>query len=103
MPFNTQLCSVCGWSIFYAAAAILSAAEYLCCPGVPDFLLSLDFFHAYGRVSMQWLDHVLEAMGFGIVLCHSLIQAPMPGAGSESGVLHTPGGPGLFCFIYHLH
>ncbi len=37
---------------------------------MPGFLLSLDFFHAYNRVSIQWLDRVLEAMGFGAVLRH---------------------------------
>jgi hypothetical protein len=64
----TQLCSVRGRSIFDGAAAVLSAAEYLHRRGVPGFLLSLDFFHAYDRVSIQWLDRVLEAMGFGAVL-----------------------------------
>ena len=65
---TTQLCSVRGRSIFDGAATILSAAEYLHRRGVPGFLLSLDFYHAYDRVSMQWLDRVLEAMGFGAVL-----------------------------------
>jgi hypothetical protein len=64
----TQLCSVRGRSIFDGAAAILSAAEYLHRRGVPGFLLSLDFYHAYDRVSLPWLDRVLEAMGFGVVL-----------------------------------
>jgi hypothetical protein len=68
MLHATQLCSVRGRSIFDGAAAVLSAAEYLHRRGVPGFLLSLDFFHAYNRVSIQWLDRVLEAMGFGVVL-----------------------------------
>jgi hypothetical protein len=50
----TQLCSVRGRSIFDGAAAILSAAEYLHRRGVPGFLLSLDFYHAYDRVSPGW-------------------------------------------------
>ncbi len=29
--------------------------------------LSLGFFHAYDRVSMDWVDRVLEAMGFGLI------------------------------------
>jgi hypothetical protein len=34
---------------------------------LPGFLLSLDFFHAYDRVSLDWLDQVIEAMGFGLI------------------------------------
>ncbi len=64
----SQLCSVRGRSIFDGAAAILSVSEYLHRRNLPGFLLSLDFFHAFDRVSLQWLDHVLEAMGFGLVL-----------------------------------
>jgi exonuclease III len=63
----TQLCSVKGRSIFDGPASILSAAEYLHRHGQPGFLLSLDFFHAYDRVSLPWLDKVLEAMGFGLL------------------------------------
>ncbi len=61
----TQLCSVQGRSIFSGAASILSAIEHLHRNGLPGFLLSLDFFHAYDRVSLEWVDRVLEAMGFG--------------------------------------
>ncbi len=64
----SQLCSVRGRSIFDGAAAILSAAEYLHRRRLPGFLLSLDFFHAFDRVSLQWLDRVLEVMGFGLIL-----------------------------------
>jgi hypothetical protein len=64
----SQLCSVRGRSIFDGAAAILSVSEYLHRRNLPGFLLSLDFFHAFDRVSLQWLDRVLEAMGFGLVL-----------------------------------
>jgi hypothetical protein len=64
----SQLCSVRGCSIFDGAAAILSVAEYLHRRNLPGFLLSLDFFHAFDRVSLQWLDWVLEAMGFGLIL-----------------------------------
>ncbi len=28
----------------------------------------LDFFHAFDHVSLQWLDRVLEAMGFALIL-----------------------------------
>jgi hypothetical protein len=65
---TTQLCSVKGRSIFDGAAAILSAAEALWRKRMPGFLVSLDFFHAYDRVSMAWVDKVLEAMGFGRIL-----------------------------------
>ena len=61
----TQLCSVKGRSIFSGAASIMSAIEHLHRNGMPRFLLSLDFFHAYDRVSLEWVDRVLEAMGFG--------------------------------------
>ncbi len=64
----SQLCSVHGRSIFDGAAAILSLSEYLHRRNLPGFLLSLDFFHAFDRVSLQWLDRVLEAMSFGLVL-----------------------------------
>jgi hypothetical protein len=43
-------------------------AEYLHCQGLPGFLLSLDFYHTYDRVSLPWLDRVLKAMGFDVVL-----------------------------------
>jgi hypothetical protein len=39
---------------------------------VSGFLLSLDFYHAYERVSLPWLDIVLKAMGFDVVLCQSV-------------------------------
>ncbi len=61
----TQLCSVRGRSIFSGAASILSAIEHLHRFNQPGFLLSLDFFHAYDRVCLEWVDRVLEAMGFG--------------------------------------
>jgi hypothetical protein len=49
-------------------AEILSAAEYLHRRGVPGFLLSIDFYHAYDRVSLPRQDRILEAMGFGAIL-----------------------------------
>jgi hypothetical protein len=65
----TQLCPLRCRSFFDVATAILLAAEYLHCWGMPSFPLSLDFFHASDRVSVQWLDPVLKAMAFGVVLC----------------------------------
>jgi exonuclease III len=62
---SSQLCSIKGRSIFDGAAAVLSAADYLAAKGRPGFLVSLDLFHAYDRVSLPWVDRVLEAMGFG--------------------------------------
>ena len=64
----TQLCSVKGRTIFDGAAAVLSAASFLHQHQLPGYLVSLDFFHAYDRVCLQWVDLVLEAMGFGAVL-----------------------------------
>jgi len=62
---SNQLCSVRGRSVFEGPAAVLSASAFLQHHHRPGFLLSLDFFHAYDRVSMEWLDAVLAAMGFG--------------------------------------
>ena len=31
----------------------------------PGFIFNLDFFHAFNRVCLPYLDCVLEAMGFG--------------------------------------
>jgi Reverse transcriptase (RNA-dependent DNA polymerase) len=60
-----QLCSVKGRSIFDGAAAILSAVEYLHLHQLPGYVVSLDFFHAYDIVDLQWVDRVLQAFGFG--------------------------------------
>ena len=64
---STQLCSVRGRSIFDGPASILSSAEYLHRHQKPGYLMSLDFFHAYDRVSLSWVDKVMEAMGFGTI------------------------------------
>ena len=64
---STQMCSVRGRSIFDGPASILSAAEFLSRHQRPGYLLSLDFFHAYDRVSLDWVDRVMEAMGFGAI------------------------------------
>jgi hypothetical protein len=63
----TQLCSVQGRFIHDGPASVLSAAEFLHKHQLPGYLLSLDFFHAYDRVSLDWVDKVLEAMGFGLI------------------------------------
>ena len=55
---STQLCSVRGRSIFDGPASILSSAEYLHRHQKPGYLMSLDFFHAYDRVSLPWVDKV---------------------------------------------
>jgi hypothetical protein len=62
---SNQLCSVQGRSIFECPATAVSAAAFLAGRNRPGFILSLDFFHAYDRVSMEWVDQVLAAMGFG--------------------------------------
>ena len=65
---TTQMCAVEGRSIFDGAAAVLSAAAFLHQHHLPGFLLSLDFYHAYDRVCLQWVDLVLEAMGFSVTV-----------------------------------
>ena len=62
---STQLCSIRGRSIFDGPASVLSSVEFLHRHQRPGFLLSLDFFHAYDRVSLPWVDRVMKAMGFG--------------------------------------
>ena len=62
---SPQLCSVQGRSIFDGCTAILSAVEACHRDRRPGFLLNLDFFHAYDRVCMIYVDRVLEVMGFG--------------------------------------
>ena len=61
-----QLCSVPGRSIFDGCVALLSAVEACHRGRRPGFILNLDFFHAFDRVCLPYLDCVLEAMGFGI-------------------------------------
>ena len=65
---TTQLCTVKGRSIFDGSAAVLSAAAFLEQHRLPGYLLSLDFYHAYDRVCLKWVDMVMEAMGFGEVM-----------------------------------
>ncbi|MBM3938954.1 MAG: reverse transcriptase family protein, partial [Sphingomonadales bacterium] len=64
----SQLCAVKGRSIFDGAAAVVSAASFLHQHQLPGYLVSLDFYHAYDRVCMEWVDKVLAAMGFGETL-----------------------------------
>ncbi len=60
-----QLCSVRGRSIFDGCTALLSVVEACHRERRPGFLINLDFFHAYDRVCMSYVDRVLAAMGFG--------------------------------------
>jgi hypothetical protein len=62
---TSQLCSVPGRSIFDGCTAILSAVEACRRAHRPGYLLNLDFFHAYDRVCMAYVDKVLAAFGFG--------------------------------------
>jgi hypothetical protein len=61
----TQLCSIRGRSIFDGGLAIFSTLLYLQQRQLPGYLVSLDFFHAYDRVDLRWIEAILEAMGFG--------------------------------------
>jgi hypothetical protein len=45
--------------------AILLAVEYLHLHQLPGFVVSLDFFHAYNRVDLRWVNKVLPAFSFG--------------------------------------
>ena len=87
---STQLCSVQGCSIFDGAATVLSAATFLHQHNLPGYLVSLDFFHAYDRVCLQWVDLVLEAMGFGPVLCRWV--ADLHRGATATFMLHSTGG-----------
>ena len=60
-----QLCSVLGRSIFNSCVALLSVVEACHRGHRPGFIFNLDFFHAFDRVCLFYLDCVLEAMGFG--------------------------------------
>lgn len=84
---SSQLCYVGGRFIFEGPAAFLCAAEYLHQRQLPGFLLSLDFFHAYNCVCLQWVDHVLEAMGFEPLLRRTVVTL-YKGA-SASFLLHS--------------
>ena len=64
---TSQLCSVKGRSIFDGITAILSVVEARRQQKRPGFLLNLDFFHAYDRVCMPYVDRVLDVMGFGAI------------------------------------
>ena len=64
---TSQLCSVKGKSIYDGIMAILSVVEARRRQKRPGFLLNLDFFHAYDRVCMAYVDRVLQAMGFGAI------------------------------------
>ena len=60
-----KLCSVPGWSIFDGCVALLSVVEACHRGRRMGFIFNLDFFHAFDRVCLFYLDCVLEAMGFG--------------------------------------
>ena len=60
-----QLCSVPGRSIFDGCTALILAVEACHVGRRPGFIFNLDFFHAFDRVCIPYVDLVLEAMGFG--------------------------------------
>ena len=64
---TSQLCSVKGRSIFDGITAILLVVEARRQQKRLGFLFNLDFFHAYDRVCMPYVDRVLEVMGFGAI------------------------------------
>jgi hypothetical protein len=64
---TSQLCSVQGRSIFDGCTAILSAVEACNRDQRPGDLFNMNFFHAYDRVCLEYVDKVLPKMNFGPV------------------------------------
>ncbi len=60
-----QLCSVKGRTIMQGAISLWSTAEFIHQRKRRGFMLNLDFYHAYDRVCLPYVDKVLERMGFG--------------------------------------
>ncbi len=110
---SSQLCSVRGQSIFEGSAAILSAAEYFHQRWLPGFLSTLDFFHAYDHVCLQWVDQVLKAVGYGpllrriVTMLHkggnSLLSSPILLTSFGHWLLHPAVRPSLLPVLHHPH
>ncbi len=64
---KSQLCSVQGRNIMQGAISLWSTAEFVRQRKRNGFLMNLDFYHAYDRVCLPYVDKVLEAAGFGLV------------------------------------
>jgi hypothetical protein len=64
---KSQLCSVRGRNIMQGAICLWSTAEFVRQRKRNRFLMNLDFYHAYDRVCLPYVDKVLEAVGFGSV------------------------------------
>jgi hypothetical protein len=62
-----QLCSVRGRNIMQGAISLWSMAEFVHQIKRKGFLMNLDFYHAYDRVCLPYVDRVLEAMDFGFI------------------------------------
>lgn len=62
---SSQLCSVPGRTIQDGITSMLSMVEASHQEKRPGFIFNLDFYHAYDRVCLPFVDKVLEAMGFG--------------------------------------
>ncbi len=63
---TSQLCSVRGRNIIQGAISLWSTAEFIKQQKRNGFLMNLDFYHAYDRVCLPYVDRVLEAAGFGV-------------------------------------
>jgi hypothetical protein len=101
---STKLCSVRDRSIFDGPASILSSAEYLHRHQKPGYLLSLDFFHAYDRVSLPLVDkqghgghgiwgHLQRLGGHPPSRCLSSFPPPQHLSLHPHPLLHQAGGP----------
>jgi hypothetical protein len=55
-----QLCSVQGWLMFDSCMAILLVVEACDFDNRPSFIFNMDFFHAYDRVCLEYVDKVMN-------------------------------------------
>ena len=55
-----------GKNILFGVSNVISSIQYLQQKKKGGFLLSLDFFKAYNRVSVHFVAKVMEKMNFGV-------------------------------------
>ena len=62
---SNQLCTNAPKNILFGGLELLSAIEYLNIKNLSGFLVSFDIFKAYDKTTIQFICHVMKAMGFG--------------------------------------
>jgi hypothetical protein len=62
---KAQLCSIKGRNTMQGAVALWTTVECVRQSKRKAFFLNLDFYHAYDRTSLAYVDRVLAATGFG--------------------------------------